>query len=517
VTDKPRLFVPPRFGTPRDPGAQTYGGQIAAMSEKFGEPFMPHQRHMADVAYELEDDGKTLKYDEVVITAMRQVGKTSLVRAKSIWRVTAGQTLFDGDQSSAYLAQKRQDARKKLQRDFVPKLRAATKDGDFHEVKDSRSVPQEATEWKLSMNNGQEQIMFGPSSFLQIETPNREAGHGDTLDDATIDEAFAHRDDEIEQAINPTMLTRFGKQLWIMSAAGDESSFFFWPRVRDGRKMIESGKKSNIAYFEYSIPDDADIDDEDVWWEFHPALGRTIQLDTLRRELAKARRRSDDGAEDLFRRSNCNQWVRIPIMTDDDKPKEIDPAVWKSRREPRAKIVGEIALGIDTWSSGKGVIGSFNTHYISVAGQAEDGRYLIEVIHEQTGLMGMEDKIMEAVERFNPVRIAWDDSAAHALSPIVKRVLGDDPKKMMRGLNGREWTTACVEFKNALIENRLCHLDQDWLTFAVEGAQRITRGGTWLWDRVASTADISPLCASTAALWAIINYTPENDEGFYVY
>ena len=193
----PRDFVPPRIGTPREEGCATLGAQIADMAERLGEPFMPHQRHIADVAYELNDDGR-LKYDEIVLSMMRQSGKTSFVRAKSIWRVSVGQQMFEQDQVSVYLAQKRQDARKKLARDFVPRLRHSTARGDFREIRDSRDAPKLPGEWKLSMNNGQEQIMFGPSSYLQIETPNREAGHGDTVDDATIDEAFAHRSDEIE-------------------------------------------------------------------------------------------------------------------------------------------------------------------------------------------------------------------------------------------------------------------------------------------------------------------------------
>lgn len=470
---------------------------------------MPHQQYIADVAYELNDDGR-LRYDEIVLTMMRQSGKTSLVRAKSIWRASVAQTRFGLDQVSVYTAQKRQDARRKLQRDFAPRLRRATAAGMFTEIRDTRSLPQSPTEWKLSMNNGQEHILFGPSSYLQIETPNREAGHGDTIDDATIDEAFAHRTDEIEQALSPTMLTRPSKQLWVVSTAGDDQSFYFWPKVRDGRRAIEAGGASNVAYFEWSLPDEAEIDDEDAWWEFMPALGRTIEVDTLRRDLQRARRRTDDDGEDLFRRANCNQWVRTPIMSEDDEPRAVDIDVWRSRTEPTARIVGDIALGVDHSPQHR-------THYLSVAGTTDDGRILVEVIHEQRSAMGLEDRIAEALLRFNPIAVAWDDGASRVLAPMIRRVVGERHKDLLRPFSGRDWGAACESFYSAIVEGRLCHLDQDWLSFGVEGATRKVRGDTWVWDRLTATSDIAGLCSATAAFRAIETYTPTEEPEFYVY
>ena len=501
----PREFVPPRIGTPRT-DAETLGPQIGQISARLGEPLMPWQQYVADVAYELNDDGR-LKYDEVVLTVMRQSGKTSLIRAKSVWRVTTGQRFFGQDQVSVYTAQKRQDARKRLQRDIVPRLRKASM---FREVTDTRRAPATSTDWKVSMNNGQENVMFGPSSYLQIETPNREAGHGDTIDDATIDEAFAHRNDEVEQGLSPTMLTRKGKQMWVVSTAGDDQSFYLWPKVRDGRAMIESGRPSSAAYFEWSLPPEADIDDEDAWWEFMPALGRTIDVDTLRRELEKARRRTDDDGEDMFRRANCNQWVRIPIMSEDDQPRVIDSQAWAALVDPSARIVGDIALGVD-------MSPQHRTHYLAVAGRTADGQTLVEVIHEQRSSIGLEDRIEEALQRFSPVCVAWDDGASRVLAPMLRRVCGESRKDMLRPFSGRDWSAACESFLNGVNDQSMCHLDQDWLTVAVEGATEKRRGDAWVWDRLTASSDIAGLCAATAAYRAIETYSPSEEAEFYVY
>ena len=504
-----REFVPPRIGTPRT-DARTLGPQIGDVSARLGTPFMPHQQHVMDVAYELNDDGR-LKYDEIRWTIMRQSGKTTGVRAKSIWRCTTGQTRFGDQQISLYLAQTRGASRRKLERDFTPGLRRAAAHGSFTEIKNPKARPMTPTEFKPSMNNGQEHILFGPASYLQIDAPNREAGHGDTIDDATIDEAFAHQSDAVEQSVEGATVTRTNSQLWIVSTAGDEKSFYLWPKVRDGRKLVESGEASNICYFEWSLPPEADIGDEEAWWEFMPALGRTIDVETIRRKLEKARRTTDEDGEDVFRRTMCNQWVRTPIMSDDDKPRVIDADEWQIRAAPSAKHVGELALSVD-------MSPVHRTVYLTIAGLAADGRVLVEVVHEQTVSSGIETFIDQAVERYSPVAVAWDNGGpTRQIGPSIERAV-DGRCELVR-YSGGEWSAACGSFYSAFKENRLCHLNQDWLTFAVEGADKKHRGEGWVWDRLTAEADIAPLCGATAAHRAIESYKPpvDEDEEFYVY
>jgi phage terminase large subunit-like protein len=80
-----------------------------------------------------------------------------------------------------------------------------------------------------------EHIQFGRGSFLQIDAPSRTGGHGDTLDDGTIDEAFAHEDDTVEAGMRPAMATRRNAQLWVISTAGDARSKYLWRKVLAGR------------------------------------------------------------------------------------------------------------------------------------------------------------------------------------------------------------------------------------------------------------------------------------------
>lgn len=507
MTTGPRDWVPPRVGTPRDPDCDTYGDQVAEVATRLGTPLMPWQRHVMDVAYEIDPATGRLRYDEVVLTVPRQAGKTTGVRAKKIWRCTVASHRL-GPQVAMYTAQTRGAARRKLERDFIESLRSAQDRGSFMEIANPKARPTKSTrQWKASLNNGQEHILFGRGNYLQIDAPNREAGHGDTIDDATIDEAFAHQTDAVEQAVSPAMATRKDRQLWVVSTAGDEKSFYFWPKVRDGRRMIEAGHTSNVAYFEWSLPPEADIDDEDAWWEYMPALGRTIDPEFIRRELAKARRRADDGGEDLFRRAYCNQWVRIPILGELDRAHVIDLDVWADRAAPDAAHAGDIAFGVDVSPDGTSTA-------ITASGRCVDGRVLSEVIAYDAGTFWLEQRLAELVQRHAPVAVGYDAGGpARVFAPEIARAAGQVP---LVKLSGREWSAACEGYVLAIVENRACHLDQDWLNAAVEGAGKKLRGDGWLWDRLTAMSDIAPLASATASHRSIEAYVPDGPPSAFI-
>jgi hypothetical protein len=62
---------PPLHATPRNPDRPTLGGDVAAIAEQLGTPFMPWQRQVADVAMELDPATGLLAYREVDLTTPR--------------------------------------------------------------------------------------------------------------------------------------------------------------------------------------------------------------------------------------------------------------------------------------------------------------------------------------------------------------------------------------------------------------------------------------------------------------
>jgi phage terminase large subunit-like protein len=282
---------------------------VGAVARRLGKPFMPWQQHVADVVMEIDPATGRLAYQEMGLTVPRQSGKSTWVEAKATHRCTATR-FFGARQHVVYTAQTRAKAREKWEEEFLADLEASR---DFK----ARIRPHKG--------NGNEHIRFANRSRFGLEAATEKAGHGPTLDEAYIDEAFAHADYRLEQAFGPAMITRANKLLaWISTAGWLDGSPYLQEKVDLGRLVVLEGRQRGIAYFEWSAPEDADPGDEDVWWACMPALGRTIPVEAIRAEYEKAR---DARKLNEFRRAYLNQWV----------PRDVD-AEW-------------IVVGQDTWSS----------------------------------------------------------------------------------------------------------------------------------------------------------------------
>ena len=287
-------LIKPRFGTERQSGRETYGDRVAFIASQMGWELMPWQRLVADVGLEVDSDTGRLAYREVVVTVPRQNGKSSLLLAVECARCL----MWGGPQNVAYTAQTGLDGRMKFLDDQMPMLENSVLNGSIDRV--YRAAHNTALTWK----NG---------SRISVLSTGEKSGHGKTLDLAVIDEAFADMDNRREQALLPTMATRVSPQMWNVSTAGTPSSTYLRRKVDVGRAAVNGGKTSGIAYFEWSIPDDADVDDPVVWAEFMPAYGITITEETV----AHARQTMTDGD---FRRAFGNQWT--------DTEERLIPAEW---------------------------------------------------------------------------------------------------------------------------------------------------------------------------------------------
>ena len=259
---------------------------------------MPWQRHVADVVMEIDPDTGRLVYQEMGLTVPRQSGKSTWVEAKATHRCSATK-FFGPRQQVVYTAQTRSKAREKWEEEFVPDLEAAR---DFK------------SRISVHKGNGNEHVRFANRSRWGLESSTEKSGHGTVLDEAYIDEAFAHRDFRLEQAFGPAMITRMNKLLaWISTAGWIDGSEYLRDKVDFGRLVALEGRQRGVAYFEWSAPEDADAGDPAVWWACMPALGWTITEDAIRAEYEKAR---DSGKLNEFRRAYLNQWVPRDVEAD---------------------------------------------------------------------------------------------------------------------------------------------------------------------------------------------------------
>jgi phage terminase large subunit-like protein len=236
---------------------------VSTVAKDLGLRLLPWQRQVLSTA--LERAGRKPAYRDVLVSVPRQSGKSSLALSLMVWRL-----LSAPDQFVLYSAQSRIAARRKLLHTWWPRL--------------SRSPL--AERFKLFRGFGAEMLSCDNGSRLELLSATESAGHGETTDLLVVDEAWVHQDAAIEQGIRPTMATRRDAQLWAMSTAGTAKSVWWRGKLDAGRLGAEMGVTEGSCLLEWAANADADATDEAVWWATMPALGRLIDVETVRADLA---------------------------------------------------------------------------------------------------------------------------------------------------------------------------------------------------------------------------------------
>jgi phage terminase large subunit-like protein len=447
------------------------GPAIAEVARRLGKPLMPWQLHVAEVVTEIDPVTGRFAYDEVGLTVPRQSGKSTLILAKATHRGSAT-GFFGRRQRMTYTAQTRNKAREKWEEDYAADLKA------------SKTFGPKVT---AHFGNGNEHIRFANGSRFGIEANTEKAGHGGTLDEAYVDEAFAQADNRLEQAFSPAMITRVNTQFWWVSTMGwlGEAPFLE-PKVDRGRAQVEMGIREGLAYFEWSAPDDVDPEDRDAWRACMPALGHTITEAAIAGELRKMSATVAD-----FRRAYLNQ--SVPKPTDRDRtPTVIDMDRWAglAGREPDrpTPVAFAVAVGPDRkWST------------IAMAGVRADGGRQVQVVESGRGTTWVPGRIDELVRDWKPVTVALNPAGpAGALLPELAR-----RKIEVLSLTSRDIGQACGNFVDHAEDGSLHHVDQPLLTIAVGAAKKKFKGDLWEWAPREPSVDIAPLQAATFALFGL--------------
>jgi phage terminase large subunit-like protein len=228
----------------------------------------------------LERSGRRPAYRDVFISVPRQSGKSSLALSLILWRLLA-----EPNQLVLYSAQSRVAARRKLLHTWWPRIRRSPLGGRF----------------TLFRGFGNETLSCDNGSRLELLSATESSGHGETTDLVVVDEAWVHQDAAVEQSVRPTMATSADAQLWAMSTAGSPRSVWWRGKLDAARTSAELGVTSGACLLEWAASPDDDPSDEAVWWATMPALGRLIQVETVRQDLASM------GAAQ-FKRAYMNLW-----------------------------------------------------------------------------------------------------------------------------------------------------------------------------------------------------------------
>jgi terminase large subunit-like protein len=434
---------------------------------------MPWQQHVADVILEVDPDTGELAYTEFGLTVPRQSGKSTLVLAKAVHRVSAT-GFFGPRQRLVYTAQTRHKAREKWEEDYAGQLEA------------SRHF---AGKIKTHKGNGNEHIRFPNGSRFGIEANTEKAGHGGTIDEAYLDEAFAHPDARLEQAFRPAMITRRNKQLGVISTRGWKGREpYLLKKIEKGRAQAEMGMRAGTAYFEWSAPDDADPLDRDVWRACMPALGYTITEAAIAAELETI------GLAD-FRRAYLNQSVSQDAAVEWSV---IGKAPWDARRIAPVRPDGPVMFAVAaSWPDA-------DSAAVAVIGQSA-GRITVQIHRHQPGVSWAVEELARLVDAHPNLGVVIDQGgpAGRLVAPLEAALpRGTELIKASMADAARAFGL----FQTEVVGDapRLAHFDQPELNGALASATKRPLGDGFTWARRDAT-DIAPLEAGTLGVWAFLS------------
>jgi hypothetical protein len=491
VRTNPLMRPAPRWATPRRPDRPTWGGEIALIAEQFGQPFMPWQRFVADVAGEYDPVTGQPYYREVIVTVPRQSGKTTLFVGCQCHRCLSPR--WREPQRSVYTAQSGKDARDKWLDEIFPMLEHSAL-GRFIR--------------RINRGMGNESLLWVTGGIIRIMPTSEKSGHSKTLHQGVTDEIWADTDDRREQSIRPAMITVPDAQLLVCSTAGKETSVVLKRKRKTGRAAVAEGLDRHIAYFEWSAPVTQDSEGRIVKWDphtdfdalldFHPAIcpdppcrcgdgkwRHTQTLDTIRSE---------------FTSMALGEFVRAYGNLDSEEITErvIDEDAWQACQKATARVVGpNYRIGIDA-----------SDDRDAAALAMADGK-VVEIVDYRPGVGWLIDRAVE-------VALKWDATVAIDKEGPIGYMAEDLAEKGVKldAMQPGEVVQSCGRMYDDIADCKVTFTQRGefWpdLNAAVRGLETKPAGDRTVWSRSTSSAEISPFYAATLA------WKPNMPEGAFM-
>lgn len=350
----------------------------------------------------------------------------------------------------------------------------------------SRRLPKKG----ISRSHGSEGVRLKTGQRVRFRTRTKGGGRGFTCDCLILDEAMI-LPDAFMSAVLPTLAARPNPQVWYTGSAVDEEIHEHGLVLARVRERGLKGEDPSLFYAEWSAADTLEevtaerADDPEWWARANPALGIRVTTDYVTNE----RREFDSNLRGFaVERLGVGAWP----ATDDSARRTITPEVWEACLDPSSVIGNPVCIAFDvkpdrSWAT------------ISAVGRREDGAAHTEIIQRQHGTGWIAKRLEELVKKHRPVAVVCD-----SLSPAASLLPALDLLGIEVVLTGsREYAAACGMYLDALVEQRLFHIGTPELNQAVQGASTRSLGGSWVWDRKGSAADITPLVSSTLAYWGL--------------
>jgi phage terminase large subunit-like protein len=312
---------------------------------------------------------------------------------------------------------------------------------------------------------GAEAIELHSGARLRFVTRSGGSGRGFSADLVVIDEAY-NLTAESMAAVLPTMAARPNPQIWYTSSAGMVAS----EQLAHIRARGFRGGDPSLAYFEWSAPDGADLDDREAWAQANPSLGYRVPESFVVTERAAL-------PDEQFGRERLGLWA------DHDRERPaIDFGSWAVLADPEAARGASPVFAVATapdrsWSA------------VAASWLRADGGVQVELADYRPDATWVRGRAEELRSMWGG-RVFAANRAAQGLVPGAVDLSEADQAKAHNGLS------------DAVLAGSVRHGDEPAMNTAVRGARWKASGNTRVLDQKGST-DISPLVAAAAAVQGV--------------
>ncbi len=427
---EPRLFTPPLRPLTR---RTSRGYEVADFAQKvLGEPPLPWQRWLWVHALEMTPAGIP-RFRVVLVLVARQNGKTRGLSVVSLWRM-----FLDGARLVLSAAQDLSFARE-VWLDALSMI---------------RPVPDLDAELATVRNvNGDEWFSLSNGARWKITATNDKAGRGLSTDQLNFDELRTQTKWDAWSALSKTTQARASGQIWCASNAGDDRSV-----VLNGlREAALSGRDDSIGLFEWSAPDNCDLDDPKAWRQANPALGHLITPRAISSSLGT------DPPEVFRSEVLCQRVTALDAAVEQVAWRDCtDRAQTLSSLRERVVVVVDVSVDSQHVSAVAGAVGG-------------DGRVRLEPVAAWSNTAKARDELPELLKRINPAATGWFPSGpAGALAPLMGEATA---------LRGSDVTAACMGLADLVTARGVSHPGDPLLDAHMAGTSKLWTGDGWRFTR----------------------------------
>ena len=277
----------PRLCTNTDGGRFPYAEKLDELAQRvLGIELMPWQQKVLNDQLAVDDQGQPL-FKQSVVSVARQNGKSVALKVLLLfWLLEMPR--IRGEKQSILSTAHRLDIAQELFKGLAPIL-------------------EEQFGADVTMSYGRSEVVMPavgdfPGSRWLVRAATPSAGHGLSIDLLLLDEIWQISEETIEDGLIPTQRARKNSFLSAWSTAGTEESTVFKRWRERGIAEIDTGKRSRLYYAEFSPPNNLDPLSPEAWPYANPALGHTLDWETLEEE-------SKSPNKAAFMRSAVNCWV----------------------------------------------------------------------------------------------------------------------------------------------------------------------------------------------------------------